>query len=110
MVRRLLRLGHCPAGKRPDLQCTWRGMERGQLLGGMGFWNSASCRRAEIPSAGGLASGRGLARVANMLALGGSVGGRRVLGPRGFAALHAEATEECIFGMKTFFTQVRGVC
>lgn len=72
----------------------------------MTFWNSVRCRRAEIPSAGGLASGRGLAKVANMLALGGNVGLHKVLGEKGFDALHSETSEGWTFGMRTFYTQV----
>merc|ERR1712181_183558 len=69
------------------------------------FWNTTACRRAEIPSAGGLASARGLAKVAGMLASGGKAEGQTFLGEAGFRAMHDLPTEGWTFGMHTFYTQ-----
>ena len=72
----------------------------------MSFWNGVEARRAEIPSAGGLASAKGLAAVASMMSLGGKVGDKTFLTPSGWKEMHADTTEGDTFGMKTFYTQV----
>jgi len=56
------------SGEMPVLEDLWHMPDNLQMKDPMSFWNSTECRRAEIPSAGGLASARGLAKVANMLA------------------------------------------
>ena len=89
-------------GKRPDHKEAWKNTG----AGGMGWWNGVPARRAEIPSAGGLASARGLAAVANMMALGGKVEEKTFLTPAGWREMHAHTTEGDTFGMKTFYTQV----
>ena len=89
-------------GKRPDQPASvWKKED-----GGLKWWNGVSARRAEIPSAGGLASARGLACVASMLAQGGKAGGKTFLTPDGWQKMHDNATEGETFGMKTFYTQV----
>ena len=72
----------------------------------LSFWNSTAARRAEIPSAGGLASARGLALLAAVLANGGSWEGKKFLTQLGWEQMHAKATPGETFGMKTFYTQV----
>jgi len=89
------------AGEMPVLEDLWNMPPNLRMKDPMSFWNSIDCRRAEIPSAGGLASARGLAKVANMLAQGGS----DYLGAEGHQALHAFPTPGVTFGMSTFFTQ-----
>ena len=64
------------------------------------YWNSVPFRRAELPSAGGLASARGLAAVAGLLAGGG------LLGAGTLASLLDQPSPGTTFGMRTFFTQV----
>jgi len=89
------------AGEMPILEDIWTTPANLQIKDPMSFWNSTDCRRAEIPSAGGLASARGLAKVANMLCQ--ENGGP--LGKKGFSAFHADPTPGVTFGMSTFFTQ-----
>jgi len=86
-------------GKRKEHKDTWK---QGDAIS---FWNTTECRRAEIPSAGGLASARGLAKVAGMLSTGGKAEGRTFLGEAGFRAMHDLPTEGWTFGMHTFYTQ-----
>ena len=88
-------------GKRPDHKDAWKNTGEG-----LKWWNGVASRRAEIPSAGGLASARGLACVASMLAQGGKVGEKTFLTPGGWQKMHDNATEGETFGMKTFYTQV----
>ena len=66
------------------------------------YWNSVPFRRAELPSAGGLASARGLAKVAGLLA--GAGGG--LLGAGTLASMLDLPSPGTTFGMRTFFTQV----
>ena len=89
-------------GRRPDHKDAWK-----NTAAGLSWWNGVAARRAEIPSAGGLASARGLARVASMLAQGGKAGGRTFLSPGGWEEMHGHTTQGDTFGMKTFYTQVR---
>jgi len=86
-------------GKRKEHKDTWK---QGDAIS---FWNTTACRRAEIPSAGGLASARGLAKVAGMLAAEGKADGKTFLGEAGFRAMHDLPTEGWTFGMHTFYTQ-----
>jgi len=65
------------------------------------FWNSTDARRAEIPSAGGLASARALATIAGQLACGGG----QLISENAFKKMHEQHTEGFVFGMKCFFTQ-----
>ena len=68
------------------------------------YWNSVPFRRAELPSAGGLASARGLAKVAWLLAGAGARGG--LLGADTLASMLDKPSPGLTFGMRTFFTQV----
>jgi len=88
-------------GEMPILEDLWNLPTDLQMKDPMSFWNSPECRRAEIPSAGGLASARGLAKVASIL----SQGASDYLGAEGHSALHADPTPGVTFGMSTFFTQ-----
>ena len=65
------------------------------------FWNSVEARRAEMPSAGALASARGMAVTAGHLASGGG----DLLSQETWRKMHDKATEGFTFGQKTFFTQ-----
>jgi len=89
------------SGEMPVLEDLWHMPDNLQMKDPMSFWNSTECRRAEIPSAGGLASARGLAKVANMLAQSTS----DILGAEGHRALHAHPTPGVTFATSTFFTQ-----
>ena len=53
---------------------------------------TSAWRRAEIPSAGGIASARGVGRVHSALACGGEVDGVRLLSPRGVDTIFEEQT------------------
>ena len=72
------------------------------LLTAARYWNSVPFRRAELPSAGALASSRGLAKVAGLLA--GAGGG--LLGAGTLASMLDKPSPGLTFGMRTFFTQV----
>lgn len=78
-----------------------------------GKYNAAKTRRAEIPSANGHATARGLARVAAGVAAAapfagagdGRLDGVRLLSAAGYAAAHADPVAlPTFFGMKTNFT------
>lgn len=56
------------------------------------IFNQDLVRRGETSSANGNCSARGLAKVAAAMANGGSLGGVKVLGKKGWDALHAEPT------------------
>ena len=67
------------------------------------FWNSPEARRAELPSAGGLACARGLAVIAGHLARGGG----DLLSRGAWSKMHQDPTLGYpLGGMLTSFTQV----
>ena len=72
------------------------------------FWNSPEARRAELPSAGGLASARGLAVIAGHLARGGG----DILSRGAWTKMHQDPTlgYAAWGGMLTSFTQVIVIC
>ena len=71
------------------------------------FWNSPEARRAELPSAGGLASARGLAVIAGHLARGGG----DLLSRGAWGKMHQDPTLGYpLGGMLTSFTQVKTIC
>lgn len=73
-------------------------------------WNSPEIREGELPSANGNCSARGLAKVAAVMANGGSFEGKTLLSPSGWAALHDDPVSANLFpGLKLSFTQ-GGVC
>jgi CubicO group peptidase (beta-lactamase class C family) len=73
---------------------------------GIGFFNESGVARGETPSANTHSSARSLARVAAMLAAGGTLNGTTCLGPEGWKALHAHATHADMSGLfTTRFTQ-----
>lgn len=69
------------------------------------IWNTPGIRQGEVPSANGNCSARGLARVAAVMANGGSLQGSALLSPAGWAALHGEPTEGKLFANTFKFTQ-----
>jgi len=72
------------------------------------FFNLGLWRQAECPGGNVHASARGLARLAAAMAGGGQLGGVRVLGPEGWALLHAAPivrVDASMHGCRTEFTQ-----
>ncbi len=67
--------------------------------------NSAEVSKAEIPSAGAKCSARGLARLAAVMANGGSFEGRTYLGGQGYAAAHDKPVARAMLTLGTTFTQ-----
>lgn len=55
--------------------------------------NTRAWRAAEIPAGNGQVSARGLARLYGMVAAGGSLGGRRIMGPGAITAMDTVQTE-----------------
>ncbi|MCB1844294.1 MAG: beta-lactamase family protein, partial [Halioglobus sp.] len=70
------------------------------------FFNAADVAMGETPSANANCSARGLAKIAAMLAGGGSFAGTRYLGAQAWKDLHADPVKEMMGGiMPTEFTQ-----
>jgi CubicO group peptidase (beta-lactamase class C family) len=67
--------------------------------------DSPAVCKAEIPSAGAKCSARGLARLAAMMANGGSLAGKTVVGQSAWSAMHAEPIARNMTAMQTTFTQ-----
>ena len=75
-------------------------------MDGIGFFNKAAVARGETPSANTHSSARSLARVAAMLAAGGTLDGTTCLGRAAWQALHDHATHARMSGLfDTRFTQ-----
>ena len=72
---------------------------------GFGVFDSAGWLQAQTPSAGAKCSARGLAKLAAVMANGGSALGHQLLTESGFAALHAEPIERKMTIMDNRFTQ-----
>jgi len=73
------------------------------------IWNTQGVREGEVPSANGNCSARGLARVAAIMANGGSLQGQALLSPAGWDAFHGDPVEGKLFTASFKFTQ-GGVC
>jgi CubicO group peptidase (beta-lactamase class C family) len=61
--------------------------------------------KGEIPSAGAKCSARGLAKLAAVMANGGSLGESQLMGATGYAALHGAPIQRNMMSMNTTFTQ-----
>lgn len=61
--------------------------------------------KGEIPSAGAKCSARGLAKLAAVMANGGSLAGQQLIGEAAYAALHDEPVQRNMMSMNTTFTQ-----
>ena len=72
---------------------------------GFGVFDSAGWLQAQTPSAGAKCSARGLAKLAAVIANGGSALGNQLLTESGCAALHAEPIERKMTIMDNRFTQ-----
>jgi len=84
------------AGKPP----VFSGMDRAQKC-----WNSEWLRQGELPSANGNCSARGLAKVAAVMANGGSFQGQTLLSPEGWKQFHAEPIDGKLMTQSVKFTQ-----
>lgn len=67
--------------------------------------NTPAVAKGEIPSAGAKCSARGLAKLAAVMANGGSFGGRQILSPRAHKALHDNPLPRSMMALDTTFTQ-----
>jgi len=67
--------------------------------------NSPEVARGEIPSAGAKCSARGLAKLAAVMANGGSLGGNTFLSEAAHASLHDQPVRRNMMSMNTTFTQ-----
>lgn len=69
------------------------------------MFDQPAVSQGEMPSAGAKCSARGLAKLAAVMANGGSLGGQQILSSQAHAALHAEPIERNMMTMKTTFSQ-----
>lgn len=67
--------------------------------------DSPAVAMGEIPSAGAKCSARGLAKLAAVMANGGRLGERQIMGEDAYAALHDAPVERNMLALKTSFTQ-----
>ena len=67
--------------------------------------DSPAAAKGEIPSAGAKCSARGLAKLAAVMANGGSLAGKAILSEAAYATLHAEPVQRSMMSMSTTFTQ-----
>jgi CubicO group peptidase (beta-lactamase class C family) len=67
--------------------------------------DSPDVAKGEIPSAGAKCSARGLARLAAVMANGGSLAGQQIMGGDAHAALHDAPVQRDMMAMNTTFTQ-----
>jgi len=71
----------------------------------IGFFNEPAVAMGETPSAAANCSARGLAKIAAMMAAGGTWAGREVLSSQAWEALHAHPVDASMIGARSNFTQ-----
>jgi len=71
----------------------------------LGFFNEVSVARGETSSAAANCSARGLAKIAALMAAGGTWEGREFLSPQALDALHADPVRAPMIGTASTFTQ-----
>jgi CubicO group peptidase (beta-lactamase class C family) len=71
----------------------------------LGFFNESAVAMGETPSAAANCSARGLAKIAAMMAAGGTWDGREYLSKQAWDALHAHPVEASMIGAPSSFTQ-----
>ena len=67
--------------------------------------DSPAVAKGEIPSAGAKCTARGLAKLAAVMANGGRLAGRQIMGEAAFTALHGAPVQRNMIAMNTTFTQ-----
>ena len=67
--------------------------------------DSPAVAKGEIPSAGAKCTARGLAKLAAVMANGGRLAGRQIMGNAAFTALHGAPVQRNMIAMNTTFTQ-----
>lgn len=71
----------------------------------LSVFDSPTVSQGEMPSAGAKCSARGLAKLAAVMANGGGLGERQIMGDAAYSALHAEPVQRNMMSMNTTFTQ-----